>query len=538
MNGFTALRLLNEAGYEAYFVGGSVRDGIIEGLTMAVSAYRFETGDEDKERNPNHKSPKAVSMPKLQDIDITTNALPEQVKRVFSEMKVIDTGIKHGTVTVLLPAEGNMESLVSERSSADVSSGNQGEVWHTGNRDEVRSESLRPDDGGADEAAADHSGFIAAEITTYRTEAGYSDGRHPDSVAFTPSITEDLKRRDFTMNAIAQDSSGKIIDPFGGADDIKNRIIRAVGDPDERFAEDALRIMRALRFASVLGFEIEKETEAALFRNSHMLKMISAERIFSEFKKLAVGQNAGSVVRKYVDILGVVIPELSAMKGFEQHNAYHKYDVLEHCIRAMEAVNTTDENRLHMKIAALFHDIGKPLTYSPDDKGRGHFYGHAAKSRELTDVIMKRFRADKALTERVGVLVKYHDLIFEKDARLLKKWMNRFTPEVLFEILEIKRADNFATGNMSEELRLKFEEIGAMMEEIVGQGQCFSLKELAVNGQDIMTLGVEKGPQVGELLDFLLNAVIDGSVSNDRKQLMEMAAMYISKSGGDVSGKR
>ena len=458
MNGATALRLLNEAGYEAYFVGGCVRDMLLAG----------ETG------LPGAEGTGSVA---AMDIDITTNALPEEVKRVFAGMRVIDTGLKHGTVTVLLP----------------------------GNED------------------CDGSTYHIVEITTYRVESGYSDSRHPDSVSFTSSLTEDLARRDFTVNAIAMDADGSIIDPFGGMDDMKRRIIRTVGDPDERFREDALRIMRALRFASVLGFEIEGETEAALFRNSRMLRKISVERIFSELKKLVAGENAGPVIRKYVDVLGAVIPELSAMKGFQQHNEYHRYDVLEHCIRAMEAVRTSEENRMYMKMAALLHDVGKPLTYSPDDTGRGHFYGHAAKGREVAAEIMDRFKADNALSERVCLLIKYHDLIFQKDERLLKKWMNRFTPEVLFEILEIKRADNFATGNMSDELKKKFDEIEDMMRKILEQQQCFSLRDLAVKGSDIITLGVEEGPKVGKLLDMLLEAVIDGRVKNDRAQLMELA---------------
>lgn len=456
MNGLTALRLLNEAGYEAYFVGGCVRDMLLAGETGMHSC-------------------RAGGSTVTEDIDITTNALPEEVKRVFAGMRVIDTGLKHGTVTVLLP----------ENESGDES------LYHT------------------------------VEITTYRVESGYSDGRHPDSVSFTSSLEEDLARRDFTVNAVAMDAGGSIIDPFGGREDMKRRIIRTVGDPDERFKEDALRIMRALRFASVLGFEIDCGTEEALFRNSHMLSKISVERIFSEFKKLVAGENAGQVIRKYVDVLGAVMPELSAMKGFQQHNEYHRYDVLEHCIRAMEAVRTAEGNHMYMKMAALLHDVGKPLTYSPDDTGRGHFYGHAAKGMEVAAEIMDRFKADKALSERVCLLVKYHDLIFQKDERLLKKWMNRFTPEVLFELLEIKRADNLATGNMSDELKEKFDGIEAMMRNILAQQQCFSLGDLAVKGSDIMALGVEEGPKVGELLDRLLEEVIEGRVENDRAQLMD-----------------
>ena len=299
--------------------------------------------------------------------------------------------------------------------------------------------------------------------------------------------------------------------------------MKAVGDPDERFREDGLRIMRALRFSSVLGFAIERKTEEALSRNRRMLLKLSEERIFSEFKKLVTGGNAGVVVRGYIDVLGAVFPELLAMKGFQQHNEYHRYDVLEHCVRAMETVMTVPENRLHMKMAALFHDVGKPLTYSEEDNGRGHFYGHASKGAEVAAEVMERFRADKALTERVVTLVRYHDLIFEEDERLLKKWMRRFTPEVLFEILEIKRADNLATGNMGEPLKAKFSRISSMMEEIICQGQCFSLRDLAVDGKALMALGVKQGPEVGRILESLLKAVVEDGVPNEKEKLLELA---------------
>lgn len=445
--GRKALEFLENAGYEAFFVGGCVRD------TLLCHMGHEKTGGFD--------------------IDITTNASPNQVKAVFSHMTVIDTGLKHGTVTVLIPES---------------------------------TEKVLP-----------------VEITTYRTEGGYSDGRHPDGVAFTGSLAEDLERRDFTVNAMAMDLRGNIIDLFGGREDLERGIIRAVGNPDRRFGEDGLRIMRALRFSSVLGFSIENETEAALFANSHMLKNISVERVFSEFKKLVTGQNAVWTVRRYVDVLGVVFPELSAMKGFEQHNEYHKYDVLEHCIRAMEVVKVNDGNRLHMKMAALFHDVGKPLTYSPDDTGRGHFYGHASKGAEVAELIMKRMKADRKLAERVILLIKYHDLIFREDEKLLKKWMRRFTPEVLFEILAIKRADNFATGNMGEDLKQRFNRIEAMMREILEEQQCFSLRDLAVNGRDIMELGIVPGPEIGRVLEALLEEVIEGRLPNEREKLLNKA---------------
>ena len=230
----------------------------------------------------------------------------------------------------------------------------------------------------------------------------------------------------------------------------------------------------------------------------------------------------------FLVVLGEVFPELYAMKGFDQRNKYHKYDVLEHCIHAMEAVKTTPENREHMKTAALFHDIGKPLTYSPDDTGRGHFFGHAAKGAEVTAEIMKRFRVDKAFADRVVLLVKYHDMLFERDERLLKKWMRKFTPEVLFEILAIKFADNMATGNMTEALKVKFSEIEMMMRGILEQEQCFSLKDLAVGGSDLLNAGMEPGPAVGVMLEVLLEKVTDGELENSKAVLMAEAERILS----------
>ncbi len=439
------LQMLEEAGYEGYFVGGCVRDALMEEMLL----------NED------------LSRP-LGDVDVATNALPHETKEVFADFKVIETGIKHGTVTVMLDK-------------------------------------------------------IPVEITTYRTDGTYSDSRHPDQVSFVRNIEEDLARRDFTVNAMACDIRGTLVDPYGGKKDLAAGIIRAVGAADKRFKEDALRIMRGLRFAAVLGFDIDEKTAAAMYENRVLLSNVSAERIFVELKKLLAGEFAGNVMRRYVDVLENVLPEIWAMKGFEQHNPYHKYDVLEHCIRAMEAVKTTPENLEELKLAALLHDVGKPETYFMDEEGIGHFYGHPRKSEELVRGIMQRLKADKATLERVAVLVKYHDLIFDKDERLLKRWMNKLGPEVLQEILEIKLADNFATGNMSPELGNKFNDIRDMMAEILRQEQCFSLKDLAIGGDDLIAAGMEPGPEVGRVLSELLDAVIDGECENDVDVLMEMA---------------
>lgn len=437
--GIFVLEKLKAAGYEGYFVGGCIRDHLLN---------RTKVSDVD--------------------FDITTNANPDEVKKVFREFKVIETGIRHGTVTVMI-----LDTPM--------------------------------------------------EITTFRSDGSYSDNRHPDRVNFVGNLEEDLARRDFTMNAIACDSEGKLTDLFGGMADIEAKTIRAVGDPEKRFEEDSLRIMRALRFSAVLGFQLEKETERAAFRCRELLKNVSVERFFIEFQKLICGGNAPDVIRKYIDIIGVMIPEISAMKGFKQNNPYHKYDVLEHCIRAMEAIKTTPENHKYMKLAALLHDVGKPLTYSEDDKGIGHFYSHPSAGSKVAKNLLRRLKVDGFTVERVSTIIKYHDLIFERDTRILKKWMNKFTPQVLIEILEIKKADNFATGNMSEELHDKFDDVQDIIHGILDEEQCFSMMDLAVTGKDLMGLGMKPGPEMGAILKQLLEDVINEKLPNEKEILIKAA---------------
>ena len=437
------IQKLQAVGFEAWYVGGCVRDFCMQEMI----GKEIPVGD----------------------IDLTTSATPGEMQEALREFTIIETGIQHGTVTVLVPIDAQR---------------------------------------------------IPFEVTTYRSDGEYSDSRHPDQVIFVKNLEEDLARRDFTINAMAMDDTGNIVDPFGGREDLKSGIIRAVGDPDKRFREDALRIMRALRFAAVLeNMTIEPETEAALFRNKDLLKNISAERILVEFRKLVMGPNAGMVVRRYVDVLGVIIPELLEIKGFEQHNPYHKYDILEHCIRTMEAIAPCD----YMKIAALLHDIGKPETFFLDEEGIGHMFGHPAVGEAKARGILNRLKADNELTRKVCSLIKHHDLVFQQDEKLLKRWLNRFGPELLLEILEIKKADNFATGNMSDELAQKFNDVRDMIEEIIANDACFSLKDLAINGRDLINEGITEGRDIGRILEAALDAVIDEQVPNKKGELLEFA---------------
>lgn len=425
-----ALNLLERAGFEAYMTGGCVRDYV-------------------------------MGMPP-KDYDITTSALPEETKGVFEDFTVVETGIKHGTVTVVM-------------------------------------------------------GGIPLEITTYRTEGEYMDNRHPSSVSFTRSLQDDAARRDFTMNAMACDVRGQLRDFFGGRDDIKAGIVRCVGNPDERFQEDALRIMRAIRFSSVLGFRIEEETMAAAVRHKELLLNISAERVREELVKLLCGKDACRIIMEAVDILGVVIPELLEMKGFDQKNMHHIYDVLEHSAVAVSNVPAEPVLRL----AALMHDAGKPEVFTVDGDGVGHFYGHAAVSEKIARAVMNRLKFDNQTKDEVLKLVKYHDVIIDLSEKSVKRMLNKIGPELYFKLIQLKRADNLAQ-NPAYRDRLKYcDELERVAREVIESESCFSLKDLAVNGRDLMDAGIPAGKKMGEILQQLLEAVIDGEVENVKEALIE-----------------
>lgn len=424
----SALRQLEAAGYEAYIVGGCVRDFLMG---------RIPT-----------------------DYDITTSALPAETEKVFSEYRVIETGLKHGTVTVLL-------------------------------------------DG------------TPLEITTYRVDGSYSDGRHPDQVSFSRSLTDDLSRRDFTMNAIAYSVSSGIVDPFGGQTDILRRSIRCVGSPETRFHEDALRILRAIRFASVLDFQIDSATAEALHCEAPFLKNVSAERIYSEFRKLLCGTAVRRVLLEYTDVLGVFLPEVLPMRGFSQHNSHHVYDILEHTAVTVENIAPVPELRL----AAFLHDIGKPCCFSMDDFGVGHFYNHAQRSAELAATILERLRADRDSSDRIITLVRQHGMQIEPEERYVKRALQKLTPGIFFDLLLLKRADNLAQAPENRERQNLYNQLETIAKNILEQNECLSRASLAVNGKDLLELGL-RGPEIGEALQQMLDAVIDGTVQNERDSLL------------------
>lgn len=431
----TVLRLLNQGGYEAFLVGGCVRDAL-QGLEP-------------------------------QDWDITTSATPEQVRNQLGSFRVADTGLKHGTVTAVLDGH-------------------------------------------------------PMEITTYRVESSYSDHRHPDSVRYTLSLKEDLARRDFTINAMAYHPDTGLIDFFGGREDLGRRRLRCVGDPNTRFQEDALRILRALRFASSLELRIDPATADALRRKRELLREIAAERIYSEMTKLLCGQGVRTVLTTFPDVIGVVIPELLPCVGFAQPTPYHNYDVFEHTARALEALPSC----AYMRWAMLLHDTGKPACFTLDAQHQGHFKGHEERSAEIAIQVLRRLHASNKILERVPLLIRYHDVDLEPTAACLTRWLNRIGPEALLQLIQIQKADDSAKSALVRYRWQAADRLYAMAEALIQGGCCYSLKTLAVDGGDLIALGYVPGAALGETLDRLLQAVIEQTCVNEREHLLALAASW------------
>lgn len=355
------------------------------------------------------------------------------------------------------------------------------------------------------------------EITTYRADGAYVDARHPKQVTFVRSIEEDLARRDFTVNALAYHPARGLLDPFGGLDDLRARTIRAVGDPSRRFSEDALRILRACRFASQLGFAVEPTTFAGMVRNKGLLARISAERIAHELERLLVGEHAGRTLMETVDVLAVALPELVSMKGFDQRTPYHIYDVLEHTAHVVDGVPA----KPLVRWAALFHDMGKPAAFFTGEDGVGHFYGHAAVSVMLARGIMARLSMPTAFAARVLKLVERHDDVIEPTPKAVKRALSRMEGDVeLFSALcDLKRGDALGQAPQCAGRIKTADELERVLAKLLADDEAFSLKKLAINGRDAMALGVPQGPLVGEALAAALDAVIDDEVRNDTPSL-------------------
>lgn len=423
------INTLQSAGYEAWAVGGCVRDSILG-------------------RVPD-------------DWDITTSARPEQVKAIFK--KTVDTGIQHGTVTVL---------------------------WN-------------------------RAGY---EVTTYRIDGEYEDSRHPKEVQFTASLREDLRRRDFTINAMAYNEEAGLVDIFGGIEDIRAKKIRCVGEPMERFSEDALRMMRAVRFSAQLGYEIEEETEAAICRLSPTLQKISAERIRTELVKLLISPHPELLEACWrTGMTAVFLPEFDRMMETSQNNPHHCYNVGEHTIRAMKA--SAPEKTLRLTL--LFHDMGKPETKTTDGEGIDHFRGHEVKSSDMARTVMRRLKFDNNTIDRVVRLVRAHDIKIEPGQKYMRRALNRLGEDIFPELFAVKEADLEAqSAYQREEKQTELLVMRKDYEAVLKSKACVSLKDLAVNGKDLIAAGAAPGKGLGEMLQKLLEEVLEEPERNTREYLL------------------
>ena len=428
------IEILHSHGHSAYVVGGACRD-ILMGKPV-------------------------------NDWDVATSALPEETSAAFSDYRVIETGIKHGTVTVIIDS-------------------------------------------------------LSVEITTYRIESGYSDNRHPDRVDFTQKIENDLSRRDFTVNAIAYSPLTGIIDPYGGQNDIKAKVIRCVGNPDTRFSEDALRILRALRFSSVLGFEIDKETADSIHRNKNLLANISAERIFAETSKLLCGKDIKRILTDFSDVIFFVFPELEPMKGCVQNHERHIFDVWGHTVAAVDSVKAEP----HLRFAMLLHDSGKPHVKTTDENGVDHFYSHAKKSRRIAEKVLLRLKTSTKFRNLVCDLVERHDFLPDKiSKKTYKKYIALLGIETLRDIFDIREADIKAQNPVFLDEGLEANRIGLdVLDEIEKENTCFRITDLEINGKDLADAGIPPSPQMGRILETLLDEVMGDTLENQKEALLKRA---------------
>ena len=428
------IEILNNNGFEAFAVGGCVRD----------SLFGFHP----------------------HDWDICTNAKPAQIKNCFADCKTFDAGIRHGTVSVVVD----------------------GEVF---------------------------------EITTYRIDGEYNDNRHPDNVTFTDDIEKDLARRDFTINAMAYNDKIGLIDPFNGQYDIKNRTVKCVGDPDRRFKEDSLRILRALRFASTYNLSINKNTENSLLCNSKLLSNITAERISSELNRIVCGKNAEKILNKFGEVFAVFIPEIKPMFNYEQHNRHHDKDLWRHTTSAIAAI----ESAPLLRITMLFHDLGKPAACRSDSDGTCHFKGHQNISAKMTDKILHRLKYPNDFINDCITLIKYHDVRFSGNKRRLKHVMSVIGEENVIQLLKVQRADIMAQSMYMRKEKIHDLDLTCkVFDEVIAEKECFTLKQLAVNGNDLINIGIDEGREIGRILKLLLDLVIEEKTDNEKAALLIKAA--------------
>ncbi len=427
------LNTLNEHGFEAYIVGGCVRDYL------------------------SNKTPV--------DYDICTNATPNETKQCFKKYATIDTGMKHGTVTVLVEKQ-------------------------------------------------------PFEVTSYRKDGAYSDSRRPDNVCFVNDLCEDLIRRDFTINAMAYNHSVGLVDNHEGLKDLEENLIRAVGNPETRFKEDALRIMRALRFASVLNFKIEYDTANAINKLCYNLKNVSQERISGELSKLLVGDSAVDILLRYSNAFAVFIPELHRTIELKQNHPYHNYSVYEHMVRSLGFAPPD----LTLRLTMFLHDIEKPSCHSVGKDGTDYFYGHEKLSAETALKILKRLRYDNRTVKSVQELILIHGIKIVPNAKDIKRWLNKIGDDQVLKWIKVRTANISAQDSLLIE-KLLFENniILQITEDILQKAQCYNISDLNVTGDDLIEIGINKGPQIGKVLSLLLELVIDEEIKNDRESLINKA---------------
>jgi len=423
---------LSEAGFEAYVVGGCVRDSLL-GIV------------------PN-------------DWDITTNALPMQVKELFR--RTVDTGLQHGTVTVMIGDDGY-------------------------------------------------------EITTYRTDGNYTDGRHPDNVTFVPDLKEDLARRDFTINAMAYNDRDGLVDLFGGTEDLKNGIIRCVGKADERFTEDALRMMRAIRFSARFGFAMDKEVRDSITKLSPTLSRVSAERITSEFLGLLTSDHPEMIKDMYeTGLTAGFFPEFDEAVKTPQNHPHHCFNVGDHLV---ESVRVSRNDRI-VRLTMILHDIGKPGTLKIDEKGITHFHGHPGLSADMADEILKRWKLDNDTIRRVCRLVRYHDYANSECTPAKVRRAVSVLEEDVPLFFEVKRADILAQSDYLRKEKLQIlADYMAAYEDVIARNECCSLKSLAISGAELKEIGIKPGPDMGRILRSLLEMVIEDPAINEKGRLLELA---------------
>jgi tRNA nucleotidyltransferase (CCA-adding enzyme) len=431
-----ALERLNAAGFEAYLVGGSVRDACLG-------------------REP-------------LDFDITTQAIPDEIKAAFLGEKLLETGLKHGTLTLV-------------------------------------------------------KGGQQIQITTFRQDSTYSDSRHPDQVAFTRSLREDVLRRDFTINALAWHPRTGLIDHVGGVEDLNNRLIRAVGDAKTRMREDSLRVLRALRFSAKLGFAIEAGTLFAMMSEGERLLGVSAERVADELNQTLLAPYVAGALRDHPRVLFLALPELAPMLHTPQRTPFHAWDLWEHTLKTLEA---TDAD-LPLRWAALLHDSGKPAAATHDPDGTSHFKGHAAISAGITEEIMLRLKQPRALRELVVTLVRYHDDRIGPDN--LKRSLNRLGPEAGLLMLKLQYADALTHAPHVAEKAHKILRLYDEAEEMIRSGSCLFIRDLAIDGQDLIAIGFKEGAGIGRTLNFLLDQVLSGYLENDREELLAQAREVLAR---------